>query len=122
HGSGRAFDRKIGMGGKRFGLDQGTRDTLGIEPSSRLGMVTRSRAGEREVRHAGGEPAREHAADSAEAGNRDAGYRHKPTVDSARAPGSWPFTRRARRSQASATAASSRGLTTIFRKDKPCAQ
>src|SRR5215831_13527078 len=74
------------MGGKRFGLDHGTRDMLGIEPSSRLGMVTRGRAGEREVRHAGGEPAREHAADGAEAGNSDAGYRHKRTLDMTRTP------------------------------------
>src|SRR5438309_11081727 len=38
---------------------------LGIEPSSRLGMVTRGRAREREARHARGELAREHAADAA---------------------------------------------------------
>src|SRR5262249_27653971 len=68
------------MGWKRLGLDQGTRDALGIEPSSRLGMVTRSHAGEREVRHTGGEPARDHAADGAEAGNGDAGYRHQRTL------------------------------------------
>ena len=59
---------------------------LGIEPSSRLGMVTRGRTREREARHAGGELAREHAADGAEAGNGDAGYRHTRTLGMRRTP------------------------------------
>ena len=59
---------------------------LGIEPGARLGMVTRGRAGEREARHARGELAREHAADGAEAGNGDAGYRHWRTLGMTRTP------------------------------------
>src|SRR5260370_21189868 len=59
---------------------------LGIEPSSRLGMVTRGRAREREARHARGELARKHAADGAEAGNGDAGYRHTRTLGMRRTP------------------------------------
>src|SRR5262249_29371615 len=59
---------------------------LGIEPSSRLGMVARGPAGEGEARHARGELAREHAADGAEAGNGDAGCRHVWPLGLMRAP------------------------------------
>jgi hypothetical protein len=60
------------MSRKRLGLDQGARDPLAIKPSLRFSVVAHGRAGEPKSRHAGGEPAREHAADGAEAGNGDA--------------------------------------------------
>ena len=47
-------------------------DALGIEPGLRLGAILRGGAGEREARHSGMEPAREHPADGAEALQADA--------------------------------------------------
>src|SRR6476661_3413121 len=59
-------------------LDQRTDDARAVEPGFRLGAIVGGDAGERQAGHAIGEPAREHAADGAEAGDGDAGHGETP--------------------------------------------
>ncbi len=81
HCSGRAFDGELGMRRKLLRLDQAARDPLGVEPGLRLCAVARGCTGKRQPRYAVGQPARKHAPDGAEAGNRDAGDLHGRASD-----------------------------------------